>query len=259
MDIINEKLLDCAKKYFKNNRLVTESVMQGDLEHLISPYVSIDQYTSKISDDDITIAFFCNEREVAGDLIDFLEKLYFLEIRDIEISNTLTEDNKYIVYVELDRNQQFPKVVIDMVDSINFLINKEKKDWDFVSFNMNNKDKLTEENIIKYVRLLPIADTTGIEKDNLKQEDATTEEKEKVKEIKKETVEYSLDNIKRTYLDEGLITDKEFDKIIQESELLNESLDLDILEYNLQGKQIIVTDKNAFIIDDNGIRKLGYM
>ena len=73
--------------------------MFQDLKYLVSNYISIDQYTSKLDDDNITVAFFCNEKEVAEDLRDFIEKIYYIEIRDIEISDSLTEDNKYILFL----------------------------------------------------------------------------------------------------------------------------------------------------------------
>ena len=137
-------------------KTLNESLRQNDLEYLVSPYVSVDQYTSKIKSDNITIAFFCNQLEVAKDLVDFLEKLYPIEISDIEIAETLTEDNKNIVYVELERNQLFPKVLIDIIDSINFLINCDVDDWDFITFGMKDKQKLSYEAIEKNVRLVPL-------------------------------------------------------------------------------------------------------
>ena len=161
-NISEGKLMKYAKEFFKKHKTkeqLAESLRQNDLEYLISPYVSVDQYTSKLSEDNITIALFCNEREVASDLLDFLEKMYFVEIRDIEISDSLTEDNKYILYVEFDRNQQFPKILVDVIDSINFLINKEIGDWKFVSFNMAKKLPVSVEAIQRYVRLTPLSHT----------------------------------------------------------------------------------------------------
>ena len=78
--------------------IVNEGLRIKDLQYLVSNYVSIDQYTSKLDDDNITIAFFCNEKEVAEDLRDFIEKIYYIEIRDIEISDSLTDDNKFILF-----------------------------------------------------------------------------------------------------------------------------------------------------------------
>lgn len=252
-DIVEEsyisegKLMQYAKEFFKKIKRKTkldETLRQNDLEHLVSPYVSVDQYTSKISEDNVTIAFFCAEREVAADLLDFLEKMYFVEIRDIEISDSLTEDNKYILYVEFDRNPQFPKILIDVLDSINLLINKKIEDWDFVSFNMKKKMQVSVENIKKNVRLTPLTSTTNI--DNAKT-------------IKKESIEYSKDNIKRTYIDEGFITTKEFDNVLEESEFDNGiNLEREVLEYNFPSSEVLITETHAYIITNNKIKKLGF-
>ena len=221
-----------------------EELRQNDLEYMVSPYVSIDQYTAKLNEDNIVLAFFCNDRNATQDLYSFLEKLYVIEIRDIEISDTLTEDNKNILYIELSRTQQLPEIIIDMIDSINMLINKDVDDWYFVTFGMDKKDKLTVENLRKYVRLTKI--------------DEITEEPIK-KELNQETVTYGNELYSRTFLDEGYISEKEMIKIIESSETFNEdTLELEVLEHCNPGAEIIVADENCFIIGDK-IRKLRMM
>ena len=236
------KLMKYAKDFFKKMKLrknLNESLRQSDLEYLVSPYVSIDQYTSKLSEDNITIAFFCNERDVAKDLSDFLEKLYVMEIRDIEVSESLTEDNKYILYVEFDRNQQFPKILVDILDSINFLINKDIDDWDFKSFNMEEKQKVSVDKIRQYVRLSPIVDSDNNKNDKVE-----------------ETVEYKLNNISRKYLDEGYMSLDDFDKVLETSDIdMGLSLDKDVLEYNFPNSTIIMTETHAYIVNDD-VKKL---
>lgn len=305
-------------------KTLNESLRQNDLEYLVSPYVSVDQYTSKIKSDNITIAFFCNQLEVAKDLVDFLEKLYPIEISDIEIAETLTEDNKNIVYVELERNQLFPKVLIDIIDSIDFLINCDVEDWDFITFGMKDKQKLSHEAIEKNVRLVPLeikdmdvktekpaeeskeepvkesVEDKSIDKEEYEHgyteaqswfydgnrfdhydndevsddfwegfcdgwDDAEkdinkfeAEEPDDKGDEYKESVQYSKDGITRTYLDEGIISREELDKIISESESINEnSLDAEVLEYNFPESEILTTDMHAFIITGDEIKKLG--
>lgn len=219
-----------------NKYKLFENLKQNDLEYMISPYASVDQYTAKLNDDNIVIAFFCNDRESVQDLYSFIEKTYVIEVKDIEISDSLTEDNKYILYVELERNQQFPELFVDMIDSINFLINKTLEDWYFVTFGMKQKDKVSIENIKKYVRL------TELDIDDNKEV--------------KECVVYSNDKFMREFLDEGYISEKEMVKILENSETLNEnSIELEVLEYTNPGKEIIACDNYFFIIGDK-IKKL---
>lgn len=211
---------------------LSENLKPKDLKYLVDTYVSIDQYTSKLDSDNITIAFYCNEKEAADDLSDFIEKMYFTEIRDIEISDTLTKDNQYIVYIEFERNDMFPKTVIDIVDSVSYLT--DNKDWTFETIDVEGSYELNEDNIRKYVRLEKYIESAG-------------KKEEKVK----ESVQYSKDNLTRTYLDEGYISEEDFNKYIDKCENLNENtLDKEIVEYNLPGNEVITADNKIFIIGD---------
>lgn len=239
--IKEQKIIQYTKQIDnRHKKLVKEGVEVNDLEYLIDPFVSVDQYTSKIKDDNITIAMFCTEKMAAQDLIDFLEKMYFIEIVDIELSESMTNDDKYIVYIEVERNPQFPELLMDIVDSVNFVINKKLEDWTFQSFGMEAKQPLTLDNIKNNIRLVDIE-----------------EEKSKKKEIKKETVEYSKNHITRKYLDEGYVSEQEFNDYIKNCELLNENaLDKEILEYNIPNTEIITADDKVFIVGDK-IKMLG--
>ena len=249
-----------AKDFFnkmkdKKEQTLEEGLHTGDMEYMISPYVSVDEYTSKVDQDDITIALFCGEKAVCNDLRDFIEKMYYLEIRDIEVSDSLTEDNKYIIFIELKRDEQFPKILVDILDSIGFLIKKPVKEWKFITLNMNQKQPVSVENIMKYVRLQPMG--VDIKVKDIKEE--PKEEKKEEPEVKKESVEYSKDGITRRYIDEGYITEEEMNKIIEESETLDENtLDMEVLEYNIPEAQIFTTDNNVFVITGDKIKKLGF-
>lgn len=211
---------------------LSENLKPKDLKYLVDTYVSIDQYTSKLDSDNITIAFYCNEKEAADDLSDFIEKMYFTEIRDIEISDTLTKDNQYIVYIEFERNDMFPKTVIDIVDSVSYLT--DNKDWTFETIDVDGSYELNEDNIRKYVRLEKYIESAG-------------KKEEKVK----ESVQYSKDNLTRTYLDEGYISEEDFNKYIDKCENLNENtLDKEIVEYNLPGNEVITADNKIFVVGD---------
>lgn len=234
-----QKMVQYSKQISnKHKKMIKEGLRVNDLQYLVEPFISIDQYTSKINPDDITIALFCNEKYAANDLVDFIEKMYFIEILDVEVSETMTDNDKYIVYVEVERNLEFPKFVLDLMESLVFLTNNKAESWQFQSFGMEERLPLTEENIKNNIRL------TEIDVED--------------KEVKvKETVEFSKNNLTRTYLDEGVITKEELDKYLSECELLNEnSLDKEILEYNLPEHQIITADDKIFVISDD-IRMLG--
>lgn len=221
-----------------------EDLREKDLANLIFSYVSVDEYTSKIDEDNITVAFFVNELDAAEELEDFIEKFYYIEIRDIEISDFLTDDNKYIIFVELERNDSFPKIFLDMIDTINYVA--DNKDWNFSTYQMNKPVELSLANIRKYVRLSKLRDTANVE------------EKENNQEEVQESYQPFLVNDNgwiRKYTPKRYITEDELEKIIESSETLNSRDDgeVSLLENAFPGYEVITTDKNVFLIKHNKI------
>lgn len=222
---------------------IVEGLRPNDLKYLVSSYISIDQYTSKLDDDNITIAFFCNEMEVAEDLRDFIEKNFYIEIRDVEISDSLTEDNKYILFVELERNINFPKILMNLIDSINNVVGNEK--WVFKTFNMNNKIDLTLDNLEKYVRLSKL-------RNNVSEEEIKN--KSEVKESFK-PITINDNGWIRKFKPIRYISKEELEQYIIESDGINKR-DVDeiqLLENIYPTYQIISTDSNIFLIGNDKI------
>ena len=235
---------------------LNEGLRINDLKYLVSNYISIDQYTSKLDDDNITVAFFCNEKEVAEDLRDFIEKIYYIEIRDIEISDSLTEDNKYILFVEFERNITFPKLLMDMIDSINNLT--DNKDWKFKTFGMHDKATLSLDNIQKYVRLAKLRNSSV---EDMNDENLNNKDKEKNKEAKNESYQpFTINDHgwKRQYIPERYISEEELNKFITESTTINSRDDSEIylIESAFPGYQVITTDTNVFLIKKDKILML---
>ena len=218
-----------------------EDLRENDLANLISSYISIDEYTSKIDEDNITVALFVNELDAAEELEDFIEIYYYIEIRDIEISDSLTDDNKYIIFVEVERNDNFPKMILDMIDTINFVA--DNKGWNFSTYQMNEPVELSEENIKKYVRLNKLRDTANIDTD-----ETTVEENYKPFLI-------NDNGWIRKYTPKRYISEDELNRIIESSKTFNDRDDGEIylLENAFPGYEIITTDKNVFLIKNNKI------
>lgn len=237
--------------------IVTEGLRPNDLKYLVSNYISVDQYTSKLDDDNITVAFFCNEKEVAEDLRDYIEKIYYIEIRDIEISDSLTEDNKYILFVEFERNISFPKLLMDMIDSINNVTGNSN--WKFKTFGMNDKADLSLNNLNEFVRLTKLRNAVDTDKKVLS--DENKEKNNDKKEMKKESfMPFVINNHgwKRQYIPERYINEEELNSYISESTTINSRDDSEIylIENAFPDYQVITTDTNVFLIKKNKILML---
>ena len=225
--------------------IINEDVKMNDLEHLVSNYISVDQYTSKVDEDNITVAFFVNERDAMEELKDVIEKMYFIELRDIEMSESLTSDNKYLLFVELERNVSFPKILMDMIDTVNFVTNNKK--WKFITFGNKEYINLTTENIKKYVRLTKLRDNVVADEEDSLEESYLPSE-----------IKINDGGWDRLYLPEGYIDEDAMNKIISESETLNDRdpYELELLETTFPGSEIITTDKNVFVITGDKILML---
>lgn len=230
--------------------MLTEGLRENDLQWMVSNYISIDQYTAKLDDDNITIAFFINDRDAANDLRDFIEKVYYIEIRDIEISDSLTEDNKYILFVEFERNINFPKILLDMIKTITYVTGN--KDWKFKTFGMSDKQDLTLENIKANIRLTKYR--TNVD-ENAPENDEEKPEDEKVEESFK--ISINDKGWKRTYLPEGYITQDEFNNLLAESSSINsrDASEIYLIENQYPDYEVITTDTNVFLVKGNKILK----
>lgn len=88
------------------------------LKDLIYDIVSVDEYTPKIADTNIVVAFqVLDNFDAAYDLGSFLERCP-LDIIDTEASETPNVDGRYSVFVEYDRDAQFPQRLLETLKII---------------------------------------------------------------------------------------------------------------------------------------------
>ncbi len=113
-----------------SNQIIAEGLEAGDLARLIHPELHIDEFKSKLGDDEdvIVISFKVDGKEPATNLVAFIEKGYSWVI-DADLSSGEMDDGSYIVYVELDRNSDANQNIIDLVNDILNLTEQELSDW----------------------------------------------------------------------------------------------------------------------------------
>lgn len=92
------------------------SLMHGDLKDTILKNISIDEFHPKTGDlrDVCSVGFYVAHRPAGGDLYDFLQR-GVVKFRDIELTPNPTDENMYMVFIELDRNE-------DLIDNIDYLV-----------------------------------------------------------------------------------------------------------------------------------------
>jgi hypothetical protein len=107
-----------------------EGLEQGDLKRLVHPELHIDEFKSKLGDDCdvVVISFKVDAKEPAGDLVSFIEKGYDW-VLDADVSSGEMDDGSYIVFVELDRNEDSAKNIMELLEELMNVTDQKIEDW----------------------------------------------------------------------------------------------------------------------------------
>lgn len=125
-----------------------EGMRNGDLEDLILPMISVDEYESKIDDEAIVIAFYVSEHGAAEDLNRFLQRSP-VELIDTEISPAPDAQGYYMVFVELLKNNTLPENITSLLEEVAPLANIDA--WKMQLRGHDDLVPFSEEDIVKAV------------------------------------------------------------------------------------------------------------
>jgi hypothetical protein len=114
-----------------NHSPLFESLGFKDLEGLMKPTIHVDEFSSKMGDDDdiIVVSFFVRDPTATKDLMAWFEKGYDFVI-DADRSPGEIRPNRYLVYVEIRRRSSAGAHVEELLNDLNTLTEYEKaEDW----------------------------------------------------------------------------------------------------------------------------------
>jgi hypothetical protein len=136
----------------KDNKMhqsnIVEGLEQNDLKRLVHTELHIDEFKSKMGKDEdvIVISFKITGREPAEDLVNFVEKGYDWVI-DADVSSGEMDDGDYIVFVEGDRTQDMPELIIELMEDIMNLTDQKISDWRLMFRSSTEEFEITADNI----------------------------------------------------------------------------------------------------------------
>lgn len=116
------------------------ALQEGDLKNTVIKNLSIDEYEPKTGDADkvLVLGFNTTEDAPGKDLYHFLNNSV-VEIRDVEVSPNPNTDGHYMVFVELDRNENVIENIKSLVLEVERL--SGKLSWTFKTpLDENNLD-----------------------------------------------------------------------------------------------------------------------
>jgi hypothetical protein len=105
-----------------SNNPLFESLGFKDLDGLLKPTIHVDEFSSKMGDDDdiIVISFFVRDPQAAKDLMMWFEKGYDF-VLDADRSPGEIRPGRYLVYVEIRRRSTAGSNVEQLLDDLNTL------------------------------------------------------------------------------------------------------------------------------------------
>ena len=110
--------------------LLSEGLNYKDLERMLKPTIHVDEFASKMGDDDdiMVLSFFVRDTNAAKDLINWFEKGYDF-VLDADQSPGEIKPGRYLVYVELSRRSRVPEQVAELIDDLTTLTEFDTSDW----------------------------------------------------------------------------------------------------------------------------------
>jgi hypothetical protein len=132
---------------------LTEGLRPGDLNHMVLPLISVDEFNSKIDDRTvIVVAFYSFEEDPAHDLSNFIERSPE-NVLDTDVSPAPTREGYYVTFVEIKRDSKFVSKLLKILDEVNNLT--QVKQWQFTSQKLPAGKVLpvTQANLEKWVNV----------------------------------------------------------------------------------------------------------
>lgn len=110
-----------------------ENIDHGDMENIIIPRVTVDEYKSRVGKDKdiVTLAFTVKNEQAGKDLTSWFERGYDF-VLDAKLSDGEISPGKYLVFVEINRRRSVPERIIELLYDLRVLTKLHIKDWTII-------------------------------------------------------------------------------------------------------------------------------
>jgi hypothetical protein len=132
---------------------LSEGLEYKDMVGMMKPTIHIDEFASKMGDDDdiIVISFFVRSQQAARDLMNWFEKGYDW-VLDADVSPGEIRPGRYLVYIEIRRRSTAGEKIAGAIDDLSTLTEFTAKDW-----TMHYEDRESPFDRETFDRLVPLS------------------------------------------------------------------------------------------------------
>ena len=131
------------------------SLKYQDLHNTILPVVSIDEFEPKAGKETevIVVAFYVLDQDPADDLNTFIQR-GAIDTLTVEVSPNTDDDGRYLVFVEMDRNDTFPDKFKALLKDVENVAGKTK--WKIKTYlSDDNEFDVNDPDLFNFVILTP--------------------------------------------------------------------------------------------------------
>lgn len=151
------------------------TVKFGEMENLVQPTISVDQYKPKIGEanETVVVAFEVAFEQPAKDLSNLIET-DVTESLDVDVSDGPNENGNFLVFVEFARTKKLYNKIIEIAKTASNVTGI--KEWKFTYYKGDQAVDLNEDNLAQtvvadkeeYILKFPAQDQTNEELTRLK-------------------------------------------------------------------------------------------
>jgi hypothetical protein len=107
-----------------------EGLEYKDMVGMMKPTIHIDEFSSKMGDDDdiIVVSFFVRSKQAATDLMNWFEKGYDW-VLDADVSPGEIKPGRFLVYIELRRRSAAGRNIAEAIDDLSTLTEYDSTEW----------------------------------------------------------------------------------------------------------------------------------
>ena len=231
------------------------ALREQDLKNTMIKKISVDEFEPKTgsNNDVMVIGFHIKEHQAGKDLYKFLNHS-IVEVRDVEVSPNPNPDNYYMVFVEMDRNDQALTKIKELVKEIENVSGQLQ--WNVSTLLSEEDIGLNDEALAKFLQLDPENYLSAEDWKAQQQEAVAQEEAKKLEEEAMDNSNKILEFLKGSSLLEAGINDNKLhmrgSKDVATVEIINFGNAKDVMEE-------LGIDKSAIKDLDMNMRKFNSM
>jgi hypothetical protein len=132
-------------------RQINEGMRTGDLEDLVLPMVSADEFVSKLDDNAIVFGLYVNDQQAASDLNRFIQKSP-APLLDTEVSPAPDQRGYFIVFFEVMNDDKIAETLGSILDEVSPLCKIEK--WDMKIRLVKDLEPFDKDKISKHFKTI---------------------------------------------------------------------------------------------------------